>query len=228
MDLKISDIEELLQKSRNEIIKMINKGELPSYKINNQYLFNKAEINEWILKNKSLVSEKVYSLYLSKQPLEINELVKKGGIYYGIKGDDSKSVLSSAVDTIKIPANLSKKQVLSSLIEREDMMPTSIGRGIAIPHPRNPIISEIEEESISICFPEKETDYNAADGVKVHTIFILLAANSRRHLESLARLMYLCQQKEFISVLKERKSAKEITEAIKKLEQKAVTERKNA
>lgn len=60
MNLKIKDICELLQVSEKTVYRWIKDNKIPTYKINNQYRFNKAEINDWILKNKITVTEKIW------------------------------------------------------------------------------------------------------------------------------------------------------------------------
>ena len=62
MDLKMKDIIDLLEVPEKTIIQWINDKKMPSYKIKNQYFFNKAEVNEWILKNNIAVSEKILDL----------------------------------------------------------------------------------------------------------------------------------------------------------------------
>jgi PTS system nitrogen regulatory IIA component len=210
MELKIKDLMDLLQVTEKTIYRWIQDNKIPAYKINHQYRFNKAEINEWILNNKVTVSSKVLDLNLSKAPASLADLLKRGGVFSGIKGSSAKEIISDAVEEINVPPEITRQALLSSLIEREEMMPTSIGKGIAIPHARNPIITDLNHESISICYLEKAVDYGAIDNLPVHTVFIVLSANPRRHLEMLAKLLYLCQQEEFMDRLVKRSSPAEI------------------
>lgn len=180
------------------------KKRMPSYKIKNQYYFNKAEVNEWILKNNIAVSEKILDLALTNRPVSLIDLIKKGDVHYGIKGTNVREVIEDVVDTIPIPKSADKDTVRASLLQREEMMTTAVGKGIALPHPRNPIISDIDDESVSICFLKKPVDYGALDEEPVQVLFIIISSNAKRHLEILSKISFLCKQEDFLKTLKDK------------------------
>ncbi len=219
MDLKIKDLAGLLRVSESEIISWIEDRKLPAYKIHDQYRFNRREIREWIERNKIPISNHVYELFDNRAPVYIHDLVKRGGIYYDIEGISMIEVIKQCAIRIDLPSDMNRDLVLYSLIDREEMMPTSIGSGIAIPHPRNPIIADIENESISINFLKNFLEYETFDKEPIHTVFIVLSANSRRHLEILAKLSFLCKQDDFFKMLKERNSTEEIMRFIQHFEE---------
>ena len=49
MELKIKDIVGMLQVNEKTVYRWIKEKKIPCYRINHQYRFNRAEINEWIL-----------------------------------------------------------------------------------------------------------------------------------------------------------------------------------
>ncbi|MCE5300188.1 MAG: PTS sugar transporter subunit IIA [Spirochaetia bacterium] len=201
MDLSMKDVVELLEVPESEVLKYIKTRNLPAHKISHRYRFNEEELKEWVVHNGITVSGKFHELNLLSIPVSISGLLSRGGIIYGVSGKNVKDILSGVVSRMTLPAEVKKEAVLESLIEREEMMPTAVGRGIAIPHPRNPIISEIQNESITACALSMPVDYGAVDGKKVHTMFVIMSANARRHLEILSKLLYICQQPEFIKLL---------------------------
>ena len=210
MNLKIKDVVELLQVSEKTVYRWIQDKKIPAYRINHQYRFNKQEINDWIIRNKITVSEKIFSFSSSKRPIRLITLLQKGGIFYKIKGVSVQEILKNTVSLMPVPPEINRETIIASLLAREEMMPTAIGQGIAIPHPRNPLIANHENESLSIFFPADAIDYHAIDGEKVHTIFITLSSRPQRHLEVLSKLSHLCQQNEFILLLKNQAGQEEI------------------
>jgi PTS system nitrogen regulatory IIA component len=218
MNLKIKDICELLQVSEKTVYRWIKKNMIPTYRINNQYRFNKAEINDWILKNKISVSDKILALSESGIPMLLTELIERGGIFYDVKGHTVKEIIKHSINLMKIPAEVTKDAVLSSIFAREDLMPTAVGNGLAFPHSRNPILADIENESISIILLKNEIDYKAIDGIPVHTLFIILSANPKRHLEILSKLSFLCQQSDFLNLLKKHASKEKLMNYVGKTE----------
>ncbi len=210
MDLKIKDIVELLQVNEKTVYRWIKDKKIPCYRINHQYRFNRLEINEWILSNKIELSSHVLNLSAGNRTTNFYDLLKSGGVYSGITGNSVKEILSSAINTISTPKGISKDEILSALLSREEMMTTAIGRGIAIPHPRNPIITDVTDASVSICYLQNQMDFKALDKETVHTLFIVITNNPRRHLEVLSKISFLCQQDSFIEMLKAQSPKDEI------------------
>ena len=201
MDLKLKDIIELLNVPEKTIVQWIRDRGMPATKIKNQYYFNKAEVSEWVLTHNIAVSENIFNLNLTNKPVLISQLIRKGGIYHNIQGNNINDIITGIVDVIGIPRGLTKETVRASLLQREEMMSTAVGNGIAFPHPRNPIISEVEDEGISICFLARKINYNAMDKKPVGVLFIIISSNSNRHLEILSKISFLCRQEDFVKIL---------------------------
>jgi len=210
MELKIKDIISLLQVSEKTVYRWIKEKKIPCYRINHQYRFSRSEINEWILDSKIELASKLLNLSIANRPTNFANLIANGGIHYDISGATVQEVLHNAIAALQTPARISKEDIFAALINREEMMPTAIGRGIAIPHPRSPIITDIEDASVSLCFLQTPLDFGALDGVPVHTLFVLLTANPRRHLEVLSKISYLCHLDDFLQLLQKRAPAAEI------------------
>jgi PTS system nitrogen regulatory IIA component len=80
-------------------------------------------------------------------------------------------------------------------------MPTSLGHGIALPHPRNPLITDVGEQLVALGFLEQPVDWRALDGEPVHTVLLVLSASAKLHLHTLSRINYFCQQEDFRAML---------------------------
>jgi len=218
MELKIKDIVDLLQVSEKTVYRWIKDKKIPCYRINHQYRFNRAEINEWILSTKIELSSSLINLSNPERRDSLAQLLEKGGIVSNVAGENVREALQNALQRINTPQNVSKEEILSSLLSREEMMPTAIGKGIAIPHPRNPIITDLKNASVSICCLEKPIDFGSLDNEPVHTLFILLTATPKMHLEVLAKISYLCQEESFLHLLKEQPQKEIILEYVRKRE----------
>jgi PTS system nitrogen regulatory IIA component len=218
MELKIKDIVELLQVTEKTVYRWIKDNKIPCYRINHQYRFNRAEINEWILSNKIELSPSLLDISISEKQDNLATLIEKGGILTNVSGETVAEVLRNAVETINTPSNKSKEVILSALLSREELMPTAIGKGIAIPHPRNPIITDIKSASVSICYLEKPVDFGSLDNQPVRTLFILLTASPKMHLAILSKISYLCSNESFLEMLEKRYSKENILEYVNEKE----------
>ncbi|MEI7907043.1 MAG: PTS sugar transporter subunit IIA, partial [Bacteroidota bacterium] len=77
-----------------------------------------------------------------------------------------------------------KSEFLQSVVERELLMPTSIGKGVAVPHGRVPS----EKEKIVVIFArlKDEITYNEQTGEKVKLIFLVsTGTNEKQYLNAL-------------------------------------------
>jgi PTS system nitrogen regulatory IIA component len=88
------------------------------------------------------------------------------------------------------------------LLEREHLTSTGIGKGVAIPHPHDPLKDMIKNSLISTCFLEKPIDFKAVDGRPVFVMFILLSSSRKIHLHLLSRLSFCIRENAFVEFLK--------------------------
>ena len=218
MDLKLKEVAELLNTPEKTVLSWVKDRKLRAYKIYNQYRFNRDELNEWILKGKIPVSAEVFQRVQTSVPVSLMKLVMRGGICFSVEGATVKEVLSSAVHSIAFPVDIDREEILSALLEREEMMTTGLGEGIALPHPRNPILADVDSESVSICPLVHPVDFNAVDGLPVHTMIVILSANPRRHLDILSKVSFLCRQPDFVRSIKDHADAEEILRCVQKAE----------
>jgi PTS system nitrogen regulatory IIA component len=142
--------------------------------------------------------------------LSLSDLVKRGGIYYNIGGSTPDEVLSEMVRAINLPREIDRDDLRQAVLEREALMPTAIGHGIAIPHPRNPLFKDEELQRVCVCFLKTPVAYNALDRKPVSTLFLILSAVARLHLGILAEISHLCQDPDFIDLLSRRPSTEEL------------------
>ncbi|MDR2245868.1 MAG: PTS sugar transporter subunit IIA [Treponema sp.] len=145
-------------------------------------------------------------------------LIKRGGIVSGVPGTTPGEVIAHVIDAIPSPA-IDRGLLLRAVLEREALMSTAIGCGIALPHPRNPPVTERDEQFVLIAFLEQPVDWNSLDGAPVHTAILIVSASPKLHLRSLSQLNFFCRQDNFRLLLKNRASPEEIIAVIQSAEQ---------
>lgn len=154
------------------------------------------------------------------------EMIDKGGVYPDIVGDTPDEVYKNLLEQVDLP--IDKNIVLQALTEREELMSTSIGLGIALSHPRVPIMKTPEDDRIFIVYPKTPLDMKALDGQRVHTVFIILSHSLKVHLSVLNLLSILFRDDAFIRVLKTHLDKKtffnEMDLAMKRLEERTKIE----
>jgi len=146
-------------------------------------------------------------------------LVERGGVYYNVPGASPKELVGSVIGLMPPVGAVTPEELLRQIMEREALVSTGVGHGIALPHPRNPALADTDAQPlVAIAFPVMPVDWNTQDGSKVHTVFLIISASAKQHLNTLSKINFLCQKEKFHSLIEARVSKKEIIAAIKEAE----------
>jgi len=149
----------------------------------------------------------------------LTALVERGGVYYNVPGTCPKDLIAGVIGLMPPVKTVDQGELLRQIMEREAIVSTGVGHGIALPHPRNPVLEGSDEEPlVAIAFPVTPVNWNTHDGSKVHTVFLIVSSSAKQHLDTLSRINFLCQKEKFRGLIEARVSKKEIIAAIKEAE----------
>jgi PTS system nitrogen regulatory IIA component len=211
MDLTVKDAARLLNSSENTIYRWLRDGTLPSYRVNEKYRLNRVELLEWATARGMKVSPDIF--HEEEEPVPeklLADAVRRGGVIYDLPGTDKRTVLRAVCDQIALPASVNRDELFNVLLAREALGSTGIGNGIAIPHPRGPIILGVKEPEVSVVFLKQPIDFGALDGKPVGTLFVIISTTVRLHLKLLSHLMYALQDLQFRAILARRAKQEQI------------------
>jgi PTS system nitrogen regulatory IIA component len=203
MQLSVREVARLLSVSESTVYRWVDERSLPAQQINSQYFFNRAELLEWAALQKVDVAAEIFDAGPEANGAvpAVAAALAAGGIHYDVGASDRDSALRAVVDRLNVPDDFDRALLLELLLVRESHGSTAVGDGIAIPHPRTPIVAAVETPSITLCYLSNPVPYAAADGKPVHIIFTLLAPNVRVHLQLLARLACALRDEKFRQVV---------------------------
>jgi len=143
-------------------------------------------------------------------------LVERGGVYHDVPGATPKDLLAALINCLPSIPSLDVNELYREILEREALVSTGIGQGIALPHPRNPMGGI--QPFVAVVFPAQPLDWHAPDGEKVHTVFLIVSSSTKQHLATLSKINFLCQQEEFYALITAKASEETIIRAIRKAE----------
>lgn len=146
---------------------------------------------------------------------ELSNLITSGGVFTEVKGSTVKEVYENFTQKINLPDGLYAEVLNKELIERENVLSTAVGNGIAIPHPRTQLIHNPSDERIAVCFSREGIDMHSPDSTNVFAFFVLLTYSSQSHLSILSTLAALVQKREFVNLLRTRPDKPALLDAIK-------------
>ena len=140
----------------------------------------------------------------------VTELIVRGGVWYNLAGSTPAEAIEAMVRTARLPKDADRKALMNSLLEREALVSTAMGEGIAMPHPRSLFFSDPQKARVAVFFLEHPVEWDAPDGVPVHVSFLVLSADRDAHLEALSALSRACGDPAFMNLLKSRPGTEEL------------------
>jgi len=147
-------------------------------------------------------------------------------VIYDLDCRDKSSALRKVCEILPLPPKVDREELHNVLVAREALCSTGIGRGVAIPHPRGPIVLGIPEPQVTLGFLRHPIDYGAIDQKSVSVLFVIVSTTVRVHLMLLSHLMYALQDNEFRRILDLRAPQNQILATLETIEsQVAETER---
>jgi nitrogen PTS system EIIA component len=227
MQLTVRDAARLLGVTEQTLERWVKRGELPAELLNDRYRFNRVELLEWAAQRKIPVSAEILADpdLASKGLPALSEAVRAGGIHAGIGGTDKADILRQVVNLLPTPPGFDREFLYGMILARERLGSTALGNGIAIPHPRDPIVLQIDRPAVAIYLLENPVDFEAVDGQPVHTLCLLVSPSTRVHLHLLASLATALRDREVADKLKKRAPAAEILAEIERVERDRARER---
>lgn len=219
MDLTITDVAKLFNISEAAIHRLLLHNKIPSYCINGEHRFGLIEIENWMLQfdlKQLQEHQQIYPPTEQKQQVQIESPVSGGKVQFclyralhqgdvlaNIKGTKKEEIISTVTKIVAPKLNVDANILTELLIDREDLSPTALGNGFAVPHTRE-ALAKGSFDMVFIVYPEIPLEYGALDSKPVHTLFFLFAGSDKAHLQLLAKLAHLSSRKEACQLLLDR------------------------
>ena len=139
-------------------------------------------------------------------------------IAFELKAQTKDKVIKELVDLASKSKLLKDAgQLLKDIIEREKLVTTGVGSGVAFPHAKSKAI-----RGIIISFGRSKTgiDFDSMDKKPVHLFFLIAAPEDAigAHLNVMARLSYLMKSEKNRDKLMKTKSPRELLEVLDSVE----------
>lgn len=132
----------------------------------------------------------------------------------GLKSETKDGIIEELVDSLEVGDVITDRdKVLQAVLEREKIMSTGIGDGIAIPHGKSDAVVKL---AAVLGTHKRGVTFEALDGEPAYVFFLLVSpANvSGPHIKALARISRLLKNEAFKRKLIEAASAEEVIQAI--------------
>lgn len=204
LELTIKEVAQCLNLPTKKIERWIRQGRIPIYQKGSDCTFKRSVLEKWAAKHdlRFRLPEKPVGQDSAPGEEGLLAAMRRGGVLYNVAGDTPETVLEAAVNGMGGITPDTRELLYDRLMEREALISTGIGRGIAIPHPRSPLAGYPALSQITTCFPKTPIDFNAIDDQPVFVLFILLSPSIKSHLHLLSRLAYCLRDDSFTTFLR--------------------------
>ena len=205
MHLKVSDAARLLEVDPDTVLRWIKEKALPVHRLRGQFHVNSVELQEWALANHVRMAPPEEEDSQQEPTADLIGALSRGGVHAAVSGATRDQVLASVVRLPGIPDRIDRDTLLQLLLAREMLGSTGVGGGIAIPHPRTPLVFDVEVPSVAVaCYLPKPIEFKAIDGKPVWMLFLLLSPSIPDHLRLLAPLSWALHDAELRRLLEQR------------------------
>lgn len=199
--MTLREVAEYLKLSEKAVSRMAQEGRIPAQKLARQWRFQRSSISSWLAeRNTTPADQQQLSPEATglPQPLTIANVITPARISVNLTAPDKDGVLRELCALVLDPR---EERLFETLFEalkaREDLCPTCVSEGVAIPHARNALVGVVDIPVLAYGRHDKGVDFGALDGKPVHHFFLLCAPNVRQHLQLLSRLARLVNNPDF-------------------------------
>ncbi|MGD0059338.1 MAG: PTS sugar transporter subunit IIA [Verrucomicrobiia bacterium] len=193
--MTLREVAEYLKLSEKTVSRMAQEGRIPAQKLARQWRFQRNLVNSWLADPNSVPVDQQQLPPEStgiRQPLTVASVINPAHINLNLTAPDKDGVLRELCALVIDPREERLFETLfQALKSREDLCPTCVSEGVAIPHARNALIGLVDNPVLAYGRHNKGVDFGALDGKPVHHFFLLCAPNVRQHLRLLSRLSRL-------------------------------------
>jgi len=229
--MTLQEVAEYLKLSEKTVSRMAQEGRIPAQKLARQWRFQRNLINLWMADPKAVPADQQQlppeATGLPRQertgvtpaPLTVADAIDPARISLGLAAPDKDGVLRELCALVLDPREERLfETLLQALKAREDLCPTCVTEGVAIPHARNALIGLVDHPVLAYGRHNKGVEFGALDGKPVHHFFLLCAPNVRQHLQLLSRLSRLVNNAEFRARLMSAQQPDDVVALIREVE----------
>ncbi|MEX0778445.1 MAG: PTS sugar transporter subunit IIA [Balneolales bacterium] len=147
--------------------------------------------------------------------MRIHDLLDDENILPQLQVSSKQEAIRQLIETLTLQINNNAKEsCVKAVLERESIMSTGVGKGLAIPHGKAP---GLDKTYAAFAKLDPPIDYDAIDGQPVQIVFLLVGPESQNslHIKMLSRISRLLNSASFRERLLECETSHEIREAFR-------------
>jgi excisionase family DNA binding protein len=222
MDDRLMTIKQLagyLNLNERTVLRLVTDGVLPGVKVGNQWRFRKAMIDTWLDDQMLGVTPRMVDepkpVVSPRAMLKLDSCFEISHIIPELKESSKNGVIEELAGVAaELGLVRDKTWFIGALIERENVMPSATGRGVAFLHTvkRNP--QQVTKPFMVLGRSTQGVDFDSLDGQPTHLFFVLGLKINELHLPWLAKLSSMFATRQAVDLVLGARDAKAIYDVI--------------
>lgn len=146
--------------------------------------------------------------------MKLKDLLSKDIIRIPLRNKKKSKIIEELVDILYASGRISDKHaVLNAVLDREAVMSTGMGDGVAIPHAKS---DSVDELVAAFGITSDPVEFESIDGKPVRMVFLLVGPTDQTgpHLKALSRISRLMHREDFRQKLAVCQNSDQVIDAI--------------
>jgi nitrogen PTS system EIIA component len=233
-EYSLEDAADYLHLEQSELRELARCGEIPCQRRGDRLVFRRLEIDRWGSRRILAMRDDSLDTYHRTSTRKTADRMPPQSVVAGLFRQDAcelfltaktrssaiRSMVALAASTDRV---IDPDELLRSVQEREDLHPTCVAGGAAIPHPTHHDPWLFDDSFIAFARAAQPVPYGAADGRMTDLFFLLCCRNDRLHLHALARLCMMCARTTLTEDLRRAGDPADVLEAFNRSEADVLT-----
>ena len=222
-NLNLQQLSCYLHLSDAKIRKLVDKGSIPSRRVNGALVFSQEEVNRWWeqrigesdeeeLVQVEAALTKSSSPETKEEEFCLSSLIPEGAIASPLIARTRDSAIRSMVQLAGSTGLLWDTDAMAEAVKaREELHTTALDNGVAFLHPRRPMPSILGDTFLSLGIVPSGVPFGGATGL-TDVFFLICSMDDRVHLRILARLSRMVTHPDFLRRLRDAANESEVRE----------------
>ena len=202
--MNVQQVARYLHLTAAEVEKLAERGDLPGRKAAKGWQFRKGQVDHWVetrlreLTHQRMAQiEKGVSLHHGMDPHApiVEALIPRGGVLVPLPARTRDAAIRCLVEAAdRLGLVYDKNDLVEQVRHRETLCPTTLGPGIALPHPRHSLPYDIASSFIIVGRTDSGIPFGCPDGTLTRLFFLICCKDDRTHLHVLARVSRILEE----------------------------------
>ncbi len=216
--MTIKQLASYLSVNERTVLKLVQDGALPGVKVGNQWRFRKAMIDTWLDDQMLGITPRHVEPARPVAPrrmLALSSCFEESHVVPALSGNTKAAVIVElASHAQRLGLVRDDTWFVGALIQRENVMPSAIGHGLAFLHTLRRHPEQIARPFMVLGRSRDGVDFDALDGLPTHLFFVLGLRYDELHLPWLAKLVQMLAQPDVVGALLQAEDAASVYDVL--------------